>query len=299
MPGSTQPAGLAWQRLARQPGRAGGRAAAQDSLQRERERICWQIGELDKLAPGDGEWDELNTEHNRLSNAQALLEAAQGAVDGLQDAEPSAANCAAGGAKPVATAGNSHEPAFAALAERSRPAWPSSKTWCIRSRLPAQDRTRSATPGQLDERMALDLAGPALQARAGRSAALLATWRDELARLDAAADLDGLQAAEQAAQAAYLREARLLSRTRTKVALLLAKAITQAMQGLGMEGGRFEVRVQAAAQPMHVASRHRLSGRRACRQHAAAGRQGGLRRRAVTMAWPSPSRPAELGTAQT
>ena len=31
--------------------------AAQANLQRERERISWQIGELDKLSPGDGEWD--------------------------------------------------------------------------------------------------------------------------------------------------------------------------------------------------------------------------------------------------
>ncbi len=53
------------------------RMAAQAVLQRERERITWQIGELDKLAPGADEWDELNTEHSRLSNAQALLDAAQ------------------------------------------------------------------------------------------------------------------------------------------------------------------------------------------------------------------------------
>ena len=51
--------------------------AAQDSLQRERERLAWQIGEVDKLAPGDHEWDELNASHTRLSHAQALLDAAQ------------------------------------------------------------------------------------------------------------------------------------------------------------------------------------------------------------------------------
>ncbi|MCY7307429.1 MAG: AAA family ATPase, partial [Rhodoferax sp.] len=35
--------------------------AAQDSLQRERERLAWQIGELDKLAPGADEWNDINT----------------------------------------------------------------------------------------------------------------------------------------------------------------------------------------------------------------------------------------------
>ena len=58
---------------------------AQDSLQRERERLAWQIGELDKLAPGEHEWEELNTQHSRLSNVQALRDAVQTAVDALQE----------------------------------------------------------------------------------------------------------------------------------------------------------------------------------------------------------------------
>ena len=46
---------------------------AQDSLSREQERLTWQIGELDKLAPALDEWEELNAQHTRLSHAQALL----------------------------------------------------------------------------------------------------------------------------------------------------------------------------------------------------------------------------------
>ena len=46
--------------------------AAQDSLQRERERLAWQIGEVEKLAPGADEWDELNTIHTRLAHAPRL-----------------------------------------------------------------------------------------------------------------------------------------------------------------------------------------------------------------------------------
>ena len=64
--------------------------AAQDSLQRERERLAWQIGEVEKLAPQSDEWNELNTEHGRLSNAQALMDAAQGALQTLDDDEPNA-----------------------------------------------------------------------------------------------------------------------------------------------------------------------------------------------------------------
>ena len=56
---------------------------AQGSLQRERERLAWQIGEVDKLAPGAAEWDDLQTQHTRLSNAQALLDAAHSALTAL------------------------------------------------------------------------------------------------------------------------------------------------------------------------------------------------------------------------
>ena len=47
--------------------------------------MLWQIAEVDKLAPADGEWDELNSQHTRLSNAQALMDAAQAAIQALED----------------------------------------------------------------------------------------------------------------------------------------------------------------------------------------------------------------------
>ena len=58
---------------------------AQDTLQNERERVLWQIAEVSKLAPGDEEWDDLNAQHAKLSNAQSLLEAAQTALSALQN----------------------------------------------------------------------------------------------------------------------------------------------------------------------------------------------------------------------
>ncbi|WP_348753342.1 AAA family ATPase, partial [uncultured Aquincola sp.] len=64
--------------------------AQRDSIERERERLAWQIGELDKLAPGDDEWDELNAEHQRASHAQALLDAGRQALDAVAEADTSA-----------------------------------------------------------------------------------------------------------------------------------------------------------------------------------------------------------------
>jgi DNA repair protein RecN (Recombination protein N) len=104
---------------------------------------------------------------------------------------------------------------------------------------------------ELDQRMALWVS---LARRYKRAApelpALLATWRAELAQLDAAGDLNGMQAAERATQAAYLVEAMTLTKARTQAAPLLAQAISQAMQGLGMQGGQFQVQLEKSAQPM-------------------------------------------------
>ncbi|MGI9133370.1 MAG: DNA repair protein RecN, partial [Rhodoferax sp.] len=80
--------------------------------------------------------------------------------------------------------------------------------------------------------------------------ALLASWQEELRQLDAAADLEHLRAQQQRAEAAYLHEARALSQARTRAAPQLARTITQAMQGLGMQGGQFQVLLEPSAQPL-------------------------------------------------
>lgn len=62
----------------------------QATQQQERERLQWQIGELDKLNPQPGEWDELNLQHGRLAHAQSLTETAQRALQLLDEDEAGA-----------------------------------------------------------------------------------------------------------------------------------------------------------------------------------------------------------------
>jgi DNA repair protein RecN (Recombination protein N) len=224
--------------------------AAQDSLQRERERLAWQIGEVQKLAPGADEWDELNTSHTRLANAQSLLEAAQGALEALQ-AEDAGATRQLSQAQTLLQGQEHVEPAFAELAQvlasslaQAEDAAHSLQAYLRKTEL---DPQRLA---ELDERMALWMS---LARRYKRTPpelpGLLASWQQELAKLDAAADLAALEAAEKKEAEAYLGEARALSKARIRAAPQLAKAVTQAMQGLGMQGGRFEVAVQKSDQP--------------------------------------------------
>ncbi len=225
--------------------------AAQDSLQRERERLAWQIGEVDKLAPKPDEWAELNADHSRLSNAQALMDSAQDALQALDGEEAGALGSLSTALQKLQN--QEHiEPYFKGLNEvlASSVAQVEDTVHSLRSYLRKTDLDPQRL-GELDERMALWMSLARRYKRAPADLAdLLAGWRAELVRLDASSDLEGLESAAKKAQAAYMAQAKDISKARTKAAPLLAKAITQAMQGLGMQGGQFEVALSAAAQPL-------------------------------------------------
>ena len=227
-----------------------GARAAQDSLQRERERLQWQIAEVAKLAPGEHEWEELSTNHTRVSNAQALIDAAEGARAALEDDDQ-------GGLVGLNRAlgllqGCEHiEPEFKALAEvlASSIAQAADAAHSLHGYL----RHADADPqhlADLDERMGLWMS---LARRYKRSPddlpALFTGWQTELRALDAQSDLDALERAEQAAQQAYLKEAKAVGKVRKQAAPKLSQSVTQAMQGLGMQGGRFEVALQTLPHP--------------------------------------------------
>jgi DNA repair protein RecN (Recombination protein N) len=223
---------------------------AQATLQDERERLLWQIGEVDKLAPAAEEWDELNAQHTRLSNAQALMDAAQAALQALEDDEQ-------GGLALLTRAqqaleDQTHvEPEFSnvVVVLASSLAQAGDVAHSLHAYL-GRAELDPARLQQLDERLSLWMS---LARRFKRPPeelpALLNEWRQRLAQLDAATDLAGLEKAEQQAAATYQSAARQVSQARQKAAPKLAQAITEAMQGLGMQGGRFEVQLDKTEQP--------------------------------------------------
>jgi DNA repair protein RecN (Recombination protein N) len=224
---------------------------AQESLQRERERLAWQIGELEKLNPQVDEWDDLQSSHSRLSNGQALLDAAQSALQVLEDDDNNALRLLNSALQQlqsqVHVEADFKDPADVLASSLAQV---EDAVHTLRGYLRHVDLDPERL-ADLDQRMALWVS---LARRYKRAApdlpVLVASWRTELAQLDAASDLDGLQAAEKATQAAYLTEAKTLTKARTKSAPLLAQAISQAMQGLGMQGGQFQVQLESSAQPM-------------------------------------------------
>jgi DNA repair protein RecN (Recombination protein N) len=222
---------------------------AQDSLSREQERLAWQIGELDKLAPAMDEWDGLNAQHTRLSHAQALIDAGQTAIGSLDGDESSRLGSATGALGLLSQAiaqlqDQAHvEPEFQSIAEvlqsslaQAEDAAHSLQTYLRKTDLDP-DRLK-----ELDQRMSQWLSLARRYKRPPEElAALLASWKQELNALEAASDLEGLEAQEKAASVAYQTEAKKLSQQRKKAAPKLAQAVTSAMQNLGMQGGRFEV----------------------------------------------------------
>jgi DNA repair protein RecN (Recombination protein N) len=274
---------------------------AQESLQRERERLTWQLSEVEKLAPRADEWEALNTEHGRLSNAQALLDSAQGALQTLDDDDSNALG-ALHSACQLLQQQQHLEPYFKELTEvlSSSLAQVEDIVHSLRAYLHKTELDPQRL-GELDERMALWLS---LARRYKRAPAelpqLLASWQQELQTLDAAADLTTLEATQSAAQQAYMLEANTLSKARGKTAPQLAKAITQAMQGLGMQGGRFEVTLEKSAQPMQsgleevsfLVAGHAGSSPRPVNKVASGGE---LSRMALAIAVTT----SQLGTAQT
>jgi len=223
--------------------------SAQDSLGREQERLAWQIGELDKLAPALDEWENLNSQHTRLSHAQALIDAGQMAIASLDGDESSRLGNATGALGLLAQAigqlqDQAHvEPEFQSIAEvlQSSMAQVEDAAHSLQSYVRKTDLDPERL-NELDQRMSMWLSLARRYKRPPEElAALLAGWKQELNALEAASDLEGLEAAEKSSAQAYQTEAKKLSQQRKKAAPKLAQAVTQAMQNLGMQGGRFEV----------------------------------------------------------
>ena len=244
------PLAVAWTAWREASDRLGDARTRQGSLDQERERLAWQIGEVERLAPGSDEWPELEAEHRRLSHAQAILDALQGGLAALSEDEGSAdARCAHALAALEGVV--AHDPTLVDPIEVLRSAQAqlqdAAHTLSLALRHAELDPERLAA---LDERLA---AWMGLARRFRRPPeelpALLQGWKQELAELDAATDLEGLEEAQAAARKAYDAVAHRVSTQRRAAAPKLAQAVTDAMQQLGMAGGRFEVALEPLAEP--------------------------------------------------
>ncbi|WP_312416315.1 DNA repair protein RecN [Comamonas sp.] len=222
----------------------------EETHQRERERLLWQIAEIDKLAPGPQEWEELNTQHGRLSNAQALMNAANNAIASLEGEDGGAITQV--NRSLHALQDQAHvEPGFSAMAESLESCLAQLED--VMRSLNGYLRHAELDPDkleQLDQRLGSWISLARRYKRAPEDLpALLQGWHAELLALEASSDMVQLTKNAQQAQEAYQKVAATLSQARQQAAKRLSKAITAAMQDLGMAGGRFVAQVSPAREP--------------------------------------------------
>lgn len=216
--------------------------ARQGSLERERDRLAFQIGELKTLAPGADEWSDLEAEHARLAHAQSLMDAARVALDAIDEADANAAALVAQAASALDDV-QAYDAALgaplAALRDAEAQLADAARTLASYLNRAELDPARLRV---VDERLSAWLSlARRHRVPPAELAALLDAWTAEAATLDAAADLDGLARAVDAARAAYDAEAARATAVRRRAAPVLARAVTETMQKLGMAGGRFAI----------------------------------------------------------
>ena len=244
------PLGAVWSRW-KAAGDALDKARSQQAdLERERERLAWQIGEVDKLGPEADEWETLNADHQRLSNSQALMDAARNALDALSEADVNAESLTSSAADALGNVAE-FDTRLADVAEvlQSAQAQLQDAAHTLSGYLHHTELEPERLQ-ELDERLSAWVSLARRYRRApAELPALLEQWKDELRALDAATDLDALESALASAHAAFSAEAKRVSAARKAAAPKLASAVTLAMQQLGMAGGRFEVALTAQEAP--------------------------------------------------
>ena len=213
-----------------------------EAFAREREELEWQVNEISALSFSRDEWQTLQSEHNRLSNAASLLEAAQIGLEALSEGESAALSqlnlvisrlnhlveCD-GNLKVVL---DLLEPAQIQLQEavyelaryQQRLELDPQRLVQVEERLAAVHaaaRKYRITPDELPE--------------------LLKTFTERLEELSQKDDRDALAREEATASSEYLNLAKKLSAERARAAKALGRQVTASMQTLAMVGGEFAV----------------------------------------------------------
>ncbi len=219
----------------------------------ERERLEWQVGELEKLAAKPGEWTDITNEHSRLSHAASLLEGAQEALAIISEQEDhpivsqlSALNQKLGKLVSV----DAELQPIIDLIESSRIQLQES-VYALNNYLDRVELDPERLH-QLDARMeAMHSTARKFRVTPEELPEEHAKLSEKLQHLADASDIEGLLRQEAKIEAEYRGVAERLSATRRAAALELGQAVTRAMQELSMTGGSFEIALHPCEPAAH------------------------------------------------
>jgi DNA repair protein RecN (Recombination protein N) len=228
--------------------------AGQD-VERERERLEWQLEELTELSPQEGEWASIQSEHARLANGAKLIGGCQEAIEVLSDADNSLESSLAKVCTNVAALAE-HDPALVDINQALE-----SASIQLDEAIHGLNRYLQkidldpARLAQIEERMqALHSTARKYRSEVDELPALLQTTTERLEALTASQNIEALRVQVTQEEAIYLKLAKQLSQKRQKAATDLGKLVSDAMQDLSMAGGRLEI----ALTPLNDGGSHGL-----------------------------------------
>ena len=215
--------------------------AGQD-VERERERLEWQLEELTELSPQEGEWVNIQSEHARLANGAKLIGGCQEAIEILSDADNSLESTLS---KVCANVGAlaEHDPALGEINQALE-----SASIQLDEAIHGLNRYLQkidldpARLSEVEERMqALHSTARKYRAEVDELPKLLLETSERLDALTASQNIEALREQVKQEESVYLKLAKQLSQKRSKAAKELGDLVTNAMQDLSMAGGRLEI----------------------------------------------------------
>ncbi len=215
--------------------------AGQD-IERERERLEWQLEELTELSPQEGEWANIQSEHARLANGAKLIGGCQEAIEVLSDADNSLESSLSKVCGNIGALAE-HDPALSSISEslQSAQIQLDEAIHGLNRYLQKLDLD-PARLEQVEERMqALHGASRKYRTEVDELPKLLLETTERLEALTASQNIDALREKVMQEEASYLKFAKQLSQKRSKAAAELGQLVTDAMQDLSMAGGRLEI----------------------------------------------------------
>lgn len=214
--------------------------------QQQIETLTWQLNELQSLAPEPGQWATISEEHTRLSNGQALIDAAAQALSAIEDDENGAERGLTRALERIRQAAK-HDPHLENILQSLE----SAQIALVEARSDLNHYVDDldldpARLAELDARLqALFSAARKFHCEPDELPALLAQTEQQLLELEQDQDLEALREQLNAAERDYDELAAELSRARAKGIKPLMKAVTAKMQSLGMPGGKFDIELLA------------------------------------------------------
>jgi len=236
-----------WKRLEEVAAEASAKFAQREA---ERADVSERLQDLKKLAPRDGEWEQVAAEHKRLQHGSSLLAGAQSALEALAEAEGATLSQLSAVASRL-RALSEHDANLNAVVEmlESAEAQAGEAVRELRhyaSRVELDPEALREAEARIE---ALHAAARRHRIRPEELPARLAELGQRLHELELAADPEAIQREVAAARGRYDSAAKKLSAKRNAGAEALSKAVTAALAQLAMQAARFAVSLRKLDEP--------------------------------------------------